>query len=114
MADTIATKSEELINTFNDITGDDKAQAMVVISTLENDSNALSVLCAGTASMMMSIQATALAQNFDHLVKEGSIEKPMLLMMNLITDLTRLMDQSITQARSEKAHPECHQAAGTH
>lgn len=110
----IAKESQGLIDDFNEVTGDDKAQAMVIVSTLTDDSDRLSILCAGTASMMMSIQASALAQNFDYLVKDGSIEKPMLLMMELITDLTRQMDNSIQQAREQSQNINLHHVAGTH
>lgn len=112
----IEKESQSLIDNFNEVTGDDKAQAMVVISTLTDDSDRLSILCAGTASMMMSIQAAALAQNFNYLVKNGAIEKPMLLMMDIITDLTRQMDESIQQAREKNSNPNpnLHQAAGKH
>lgn len=110
----IEKESQSLIDNFNEVTGDDRAQAMVVISTLTDDSDRLSILCAGTASMMMSIQASALAQNFDYLVKDGSIEKPMLLMMELITNLTRQMDNSIQQAREQGQDINLHQVAGKH
>lgn len=109
----IAKESQSLIDNFNEVTGDDRAQAMVVISTLTDDSDRLSILCAGTASMMMSIQASALAQNFDYLIKDGSIENPHLFMIEIITDLTREMDKSISQAH-QQARPATYQAAGTH
>ena len=114
MSKNIEKETEELIHSFNEVTGDDENQAMVVISTNVKQEERLLIHCAGTASMMMSIQATAIAQNFDYLLNQGAIEKPALLMMHLITDLTRHMDESISKFRDQKAKPEPHQAAGTH
>ena len=110
----IEKESQSLIDNFNEVTGNDRAQAMVIISTLTDDSDRVSILSAGTASMMMNIQASALAQSFDYLVREGAIEKPMLLMMELVTNLTREMDSSVQQAREQSRNINLHHVAGKH
>ena len=99
----IEKESQDLINSFNEVTGDDVNQKGTVL-----------VHCAGTASAMMGMQATAIAQNFDYLLKQGAIEKPNLLMIKIITELTRHMDESISKFRDQKTKPEPYQAAGTH
>lgn len=110
----IEKESQDLINSFNEVTGDDVNHAMVVISTDVNQKGTVLVHCAGTASAMMGVQVTAIAQNFDYLLKQGAIEKPNLLMIEVITELTRHMDESISKFRDQKTKPEPYQAAGTH
>ncbi|WP_201595400.1 hypothetical protein [Psychrobacter vallis] len=88
----IKNESQQLINNFNEVTSDDKNKAMVVIST-DVDSGQLLLACAGTGSMILDVQASALVQSFSYLVRNGTLKQPYLAVVELLAELNKnLMD----------------------
>ena len=105
----IKNESQQLIGNFNKVTGDDKTKAMVVMSTGIKESDPKLILaCAGTASMLLNIQAAAITETFTHLVRNGTIKEPHIavveLLSNLNSDLMKVATVAKTSLQSHSKH----------
>lgn len=87
----IKNESQQLINNFNEVTGDDKGKAMVVMSTSTNqdDDNRLLLACTGTGSMILNIQATSIVESFKHMMQNGTIKNPTEAAGELVSTLSK-------------------------
>lgn len=97
----IKNESQQLINNFNEVTGDDKTKAMVVMSTgVKEHDPKLILACAGTASMLLNIQAAAMVETFTHLVKSGRIKHPHISVVELMSNLNSDLMEAATIAKT--------------
>lgn len=97
----IKNETQQLINNFNEVTGDDKTKAMVVMSTgTEEHDPKLILACAGTASMLLNIQAAAMVETFTHLVISGTIKQPHISVVELLSNLNSDLMEAATIAKT--------------
>lgn len=97
----IKNESQQLINNFNEMTGDDKTKAMVVMSTgVKEHDPKLILACAGTASMLLNIQAAAMVETFTHLVRNSTIKQPHISVVELLSNLNNDLMEAATIAKT--------------
>lgn len=101
----IKNESQQLINNFNEVNGDDKTKAMVVMSTnleAEHEGDLL-LSCSGTGSKLLNIQLTSLVKTFSHLIENGSIKNPQIEIVKLLASLNESLSLEASGADHGKS-----------
>lgn len=101
----IKNESQQLINNFREVTGEDKTTAMVIMSTgAEEGNEGLLLACSGVGAVLLDIQAAALIKTFEHLVQNGSFKEPQIsavkLLSSLNNNLLQVASAGVTNGKS--------------
>lgn len=86
----IKNESQQLINNFRELTGEDKTTAIAVMSTgTEEEGEGLFLACSGVGSMLLEMQAAAIVITFEHLVQNGSFKEPQISAVEFLSNINK-------------------------